>query len=76
MAWDPSTWERCAGMNGKKEQCNKTKGAGRHISHKKHWIGGWYGLLSHKDPRDRGYGENKSRPEGPKRKDSKGIWRW
>jgi hypothetical protein len=71
--YDSGTYERCRKMNqtdGK--ECNKKK----HISHKKHWIGGWYGLLSHKDPRDQGYGKNKPRPTGPKKKDSKGIWRF
>jgi hypothetical protein len=76
MVWDTRTYERCAGMNSEKKKCNKTKGAGRHIQHRHHWLGGWYGLLSAEDPRDQGYGKNKPRPDEGKRKDKRGIWHW
>lgn len=74
--WAAVSWEKCKGMNSDKKKCAKTSGKTRHITHKHHWLGGWYGMLSHENPKDLSYGPNKPRPKGPKRKDSKGIWRW
>lgn len=75
--WAAVTYERCAGMNSKDGKCTKTKGATRHISHKKSW-GKWYGMLSWEHPKDLGYGKN-----GPQKrlgdhptKGKDGIWRW
>lgn len=71
--WAAVTWEKCKGMNSDKKKCAAGK---RHISHKKHWLGGWYGMLSHKDKRDLGYGENGPRPKPGPKKNSRGVWKW
>lgn len=69
MGFTAGTWEKCKSMNN--SDGKKCAQKHRHIAHRHSWLGGWYGMLSHKDSPGELHGPNKSRP---KRKQG-GIWR-